>query len=172
MPISDYLRELRARVGTTLLIVPSVTGLVFDGEGRVLLARHAHLDLWALPGGAVDPGETPQDAVVRELWEETGLMVEPVHVRGAFSGPAFHVHYPNGDQVTYVTTMFECRVTGGALRPDGEEVKDVRYVSASELPVLTITAGTALVLPRLMTPGAPAWIPPVTWRVPRERIED
>src|SRR5262245_56314746 len=78
MPISDYLRDLRARVGTTLLAVPSVTGLIFDDEGRVLLVQHANGGVWLLPGGAIDPDETPQDAVVREVWEETGLDVAPI----------------------------------------------------------------------------------------------
>ena len=42
MPISEYVRNLRSRVGSSLLLVPSVTGLVFDDRGRVLLARHSN----------------------------------------------------------------------------------------------------------------------------------
>lgn len=67
MPISEYLRGLREKVGRDLLLVPSVTGLVFDGEGRVLLIRHSNGGVWLAPGGAVDPGEAPQDAIVREM---------------------------------------------------------------------------------------------------------
>src|SRR5262245_64452297 len=95
MPISEYLRNLRAKVGPALLVVPSATGLVYDTDGRVLLVRHSNAGVWVAPGGAVDPDETPQDAVVREVWEETGLRVEPVALSGVFGGPEFHVRYAN-----------------------------------------------------------------------------
>ena len=69
MPISEYLRTLRERIGTALVLMPAVAAMVFDEDGRVLLARHATGDLWGAPGGAIDPDEPPQDAVVREVWE-------------------------------------------------------------------------------------------------------
>ena len=78
MGMSDYLHGVRAKVGHALLVVPSATGLVYDDQGRVLLARHANDNVWMAPGGALDPDESPADAAVREVWEETGLVVEPV----------------------------------------------------------------------------------------------
>ena len=57
--------------------------LVFDARRRLLLGRDAGMDLWATPGGAIDPDETPADAAVREMWEETGLLVTLSGVRGA-----------------------------------------------------------------------------------------
>jgi 8-oxo-dGTP pyrophosphatase MutT (NUDIX family) len=77
MPISEYLLQLRQRVGSDLLLMPSVTVLVRDDRGRVLLVRNIETNIWVAPGGAVDPFETPADAAVREIWEETGLWVEP-----------------------------------------------------------------------------------------------
>jgi len=50
-----------------------VTGVVLDGGGRVLLARHSYMAGWSLPGGGVDRGESPDAAVLRELGEEIGL---------------------------------------------------------------------------------------------------
>jgi len=52
-----------------------VRGAAVDGEGRVLLVKHTYLEGWWLPGGGVDKGETTQDAVIRELREEAGLIV-------------------------------------------------------------------------------------------------
>jgi len=80
VPISDYLRGLRVKVGHALLLVPSVTAVIYDGQGRVLLARHAEGGVWVAPGGSVKPNESPSDAVVRETWEETGFLVEPPRV--------------------------------------------------------------------------------------------
>ncbi|MEI2383603.1 NUDIX domain-containing protein [Breoghania sp. JC706] len=53
-----------------------VRGAVFDGKGRVFLVRHTYLPGWYLPGGGVDPGETSQTAVIRELREEGNIEVE------------------------------------------------------------------------------------------------
>jgi 8-oxo-dGTP pyrophosphatase MutT (NUDIX family) len=165
MPISDYLRDLRTRVGTTLVLMPSVAALIFDERGRVLLARHSNGGVWSTPGGAIDPDEGPQDAVVREVWEELGLRVEPTRCLGSFGGPEFRITYANGDVVAYVITAFECRRIGGEIHPDGDEVLEARYVAADELGDLTLSAWATVVLPTLMERRAD-WVPPVTWRPP------
>src|ERR1041385_7501018 len=96
MPMSSYVRRVRAQVGKQVLLMPSVTALVFDEQRRVLLVRPSTRDtVWVAPGGAVDPDEQPQDAVVREVWEETGLLVEPTELRGVFGGPEYRVWYAN-----------------------------------------------------------------------------
>jgi len=59
--------------------------------------------------------------------EEIGLEVEPVTLIGAYTSPAYAFAYPNGDQVQPVTLFFECRVVGGELRPDLEEIVEARY---------------------------------------------
>jgi 8-oxo-dGTP pyrophosphatase MutT (NUDIX family) len=89
MSLSDHLRAVRAKVGHDLLLLPAVGGLVYDDAGRVLLQRHSETRRWVMPGGAVEPDETPTDTVVRELWEETGLWVEPLAILGIFGGPEF-----------------------------------------------------------------------------------
>jgi 8-oxo-dGTP pyrophosphatase MutT (NUDIX family) len=168
MPISDYLRGLRAKVGTALLHVPSVTGLVFDDARRVLLVRHSNGGVWVAPGGAIDPDEAPQDAVVREVWEETGLRVEPVHLCGVYGGPEFRVRYENGDVTSYVMAVFECRRVGGELRPDGDEVTDARYFAPAELATVRLSEWAEVVLPRFVGAGCATWLPTVTWRPPAE----
>lgn len=59
---------------------------LFDERGRLLLVQQAETGYWSTPGGAVELGETPADAAVREAWEETGLLVEPVALIGVFGG--------------------------------------------------------------------------------------
>ena len=168
MPISDYLRGLRTKVGSDLLHVPSVTALVFDDRRRVLLVRHSNGGVWVAPGGAIDPDEAPQDAVVREVWEETGLAVEPVHLCGVYGGPEFRVRYENGDVTSYVMAVFECRRVGGELKVDDDEVTEARWLAADELGTVRLSTWAEVVLPKLVRGEHPTWIPTVRWRPPAQ----
>src|SRR5262249_8673477 len=108
MPMSTYWKRVRDRVGHDLLLIPSVTAIVHDEQQRILLVRHAEGQVWVTPGGGMEPHESPADAVVRETWEETGLLVEPTHVVGVYGGPEFQVDYANGDQASYLMIVFAC----------------------------------------------------------------
>jgi 8-oxo-dGTP diphosphatase len=150
MPMSEHLRRIRERVGHDLLLIPGVTGLVYDDAGRILLVHENLGGGWAAPGGAIEPGEAPPDAVVREVLEETGLHVEPIALRGVFGGDLMRVRYPNGDQVEYVSAMFECAVRGGTLRADGDEVGEARFFAPGELAALPLVRWASRLLPELV----------------------
>ena len=167
MPISDYLRGVREKVGNDLLVMPAVTGLVYDERGRVLLQLHGDTLHWVAPGGAIDPDEAPSDAIVREIWEETGLVVEPAALAGVFGGPEYRVRYANGDVTSYVMIAFECRVVGGTLEPDGEESLDLRFVAADELEAMALAPWARRILPRLVSQRGRPWIEAATWVPPR-----
>jgi 8-oxo-dGTP pyrophosphatase MutT (NUDIX family) len=95
--VAEYVPRLRDIVGgEELLRVPAVSIALRDAEGRVLLARHSEGGVWLLPGGAIEPTETPADATVREMFEETGVVVRLTGLVGIFGGPEFVVHYRNG----------------------------------------------------------------------------
>lgn len=132
MAASDYIRRLRERVGHDLLLLPGASAMIFDDAGRILLQRRSDTGGWFVIGGAIDPGETPADAAVREAREETGLDVEPTRLSGVYTSP--EIVYPNGDRCVYVTTAFRCRVIGGALRPDGDESLELAWFDPHELP--------------------------------------
>lgn len=168
MPVSDYIRRLRNSVGHQLLLMPSVTILTFDTQGRVLLVKHADKGLWVTPGGSIEPNETPADAAVREMWEETGLFVELTHILGVYGGPDFQINYTNGDQVTYLMTVFEADVQSGYPKSnDTEEILDMAYVSQAELASLETAAWVKIVLNDAFENRnkrtkfhAPTWKPP------------
>jgi ADP-ribose pyrophosphatase YjhB (NUDIX family) len=131
----SYLEWLRAHIGRYLIPLTYATALIRDDAGRILFQHRADFrEWWGLPGGIVEPGETPAECLRREVAEETGLRVEPVRLTGVYSSPRYRVTYPNGDQVQQVTLCYECRRVGGALRPDGGEVLSVDFFSPSELP--------------------------------------
>jgi mutator protein MutT len=136
MPISPYLKQLRAHIGHDLVLMPSVAALIRNEAGHVLFQHRADDGLWSLPSGSIDPGETPAQAIVREVREETGLLVEPVRVAAVLGGPVYQIHYPNGDIVEYTLIVFECRTLGGELGGlDGESL-ELRYCSAADRPTL------------------------------------
>jgi ADP-ribose pyrophosphatase YjhB (NUDIX family) len=110
---------------------------VRDEAGRILLVRRADDGNWTLPAGAMELGERVDRTVEREVYEETGLLVEPDRLVGIYSGPSFFHTYPNGDQVHVVTNFFRCRVAGGALQPDGKEITEARFFAPDQLPALT-----------------------------------
>jgi mutator protein MutT len=136
MPISEYLGALREKIGSSLVLMPGVAAVIRDEQGNVLLGRRSDNGKWGLPAGAIDPGETPAEAIVREVYEETGLHVIPVRILGVFGGKDFRMKYPNGDQVEYTVVLFECRVVGGELcLLDGESL-ELDYVDPDDIPDL------------------------------------
>ena len=170
MPISDYLRGVRAKVGKALVLMPTVTIVCRDELGRVLLARHRDYDQWALPGGGIDPGETPANAAVREMWEETGLLVEPLHILGVYGGAAFTWTYPNGDQVAYVDTVFVCRILRGTPAADQEEISELRYFTQDEMAHLDLSPWMHIVVADLFSGTAQTCFQATQWTPPADGI--
>src|SRR5437879_12205121 len=126
MPMSDYIRGLREKIGTTLLEVPTVSVLTFDERERVLLVRHVEGNDWTTPGGMIEPYETPSDAALREMWEETGLLVELTQIIGVFGGEPCASTYSNGDKLSWVSTGFSAESGRVQLKPAGGQIPQPR----------------------------------------------
>ena len=164
MPMSDYVRALRAKIGTDLIEVPTVSVLVMDESLRVLLVRHVEGNMWTTPGGMIEPLETPADAALRETWEETGLVVALTRIVGVFGGPRFRSSYANGDRISFFSTVFAARPVSGVPTPDGEETLEVRYVARDELPTLAVKPHVAAVLEHAFAPPGHAYFDPPSWK--------
>ena len=112
----------------------SVSAVIFDRRGRLLLQQRSDGGQWGLPGGSVEIGESLRDAVIREVSEETGLRVTPGRLVGLYSSPAFQVvRYPDGNAWHYVNACFECRVRGGVLTTCDETLA-LAWATPSRLP--------------------------------------
>jgi len=96
-------------------------------EGKVLLTRRTDFEVWCLPGGEVDPGESLAQAAIREAHEETGLEVELTRLVGVYSRPA----WINGGMHV---VLFAARVTGGSLKIQESEVLEAGYFAPGEIP--------------------------------------
>lgn len=131
---SEYLASLRARLGPQEVVAPGAGAFIRDEAGRILLIQRADNQTWSVPAGIMDLGESIAETVVRETAEETGLRVAPTRLVSLHSGPEYRVTYPNGDRLQVCSALFECRVLGGALRPDGCETLDARFFPPDALP--------------------------------------
>ena len=100
----------------------AVSALIFDGE-RVLLAHRRDIDWWNLPGGGMEGGETVDEALLREVAEETGVEVEIEQLVGVYSKP----------QKQEIVLAFRCHITGGTPRAT-EETRECRYFLPDALP--------------------------------------
>lgn len=118
--------------------LPGVAAVIRDVEGRILLQEKSSGEGWSLPAGAIDPGESPEEAIRREVREETGLVVEPQQILGAFGGSAFRYVYPNGDAVEYTVVLYRCIPVGSAGPPSDGETKSLRYFAEPEMPELAL----------------------------------
>ena len=123
---SDYEKALGVR--------PSVSAVIFDGRGRLLLQQRSDGGQWGLPGGSVEIGESVAAAVVREVLEETGLTVRPRRIIGVYSEPTLQVvRYPDGNVWHYVSVCFECERRSGELTTCDETIA-LAYFSLRRLP--------------------------------------
>ncbi len=118
-------------------IVPSVTAIVVNDRGELLLVHKTDNDLWALPGGGMDLGEYMAETVVREVLEETGIKVEVTGVVGIYTNPHHVMAYDDGEVRQQCSICFTTRTIGGELRTSSE-TKEVRYVAPAELSQLNM----------------------------------
>ena len=155
MGMSQYVAGLRSFVGKDLLMLPSAGAVVVDDSGRVLLGRRADTGRWALPAGAIDPGEQPADAAVRETYEETGVRIAVERLAGV---ALREVTYPHGDRCQYLTVWFRCRPVGGEARVNDDESVEVGWFSPEALPDLDAVDRQRITT--ALDPAAPAWFAP------------
>jgi len=131
-----YFKFMRQRIGQAEYILPGAVGFVQNDDRDILLHRRSDNGRWGLPGGAIELGERVDQTVINELFEETGLQVEPTKVIGVYSDERFRITYPHGDKVKIVSTLLACRVVGGRLKADGKESLEVGFFPPEALPPL------------------------------------
>ncbi len=136
MPIPEFVAALRSHVGTDLLWMPGVTGVVIDDDGRLLLGQRADSGQWAVISGILEPGEDPAVGLAREVLEETGVSVRVDALTGVTVTPV--VEYPNGDRSQYLDLCFLCRpvspAAAAAAHVADDESLAVAWFAPDDLP--------------------------------------
>jgi 8-oxo-dGTP pyrophosphatase MutT (NUDIX family) len=131
VPVPDFVLRLRERIGHDLLWLPGASAVVLDGE-RVLLVERSDNGRWATVSGIVDPGEHPEETVVREALEEAGITCEVETL--VWVNVTQPIHYPNGDVVQYLDLTYRCRWLGGEPYAADDESLDARWFPLDALP--------------------------------------
>jgi len=126
----DYYRDPDAPRANSL--VPGASAIVADDQGRIALHRRTDNDLWALPSGTMEIGESIAQTAVREVKEEIGVEVEPVRLVGVYSDPQHVFAYDDGEVRQEFNVCIACRTVGGELTP-GDEAREVGWFTPEEV---------------------------------------
>ena len=114
-------------------MVPSVNVVVTNGDGEVLLIRRTDNQNWAVPGGAIDLGESMVQAAVRETKEESGIDCLITGLVGIYTDPKHVILYTSNSEARQeFSILLTARATGGVLTPSNES-SEVRWVAQTDL---------------------------------------
>jgi mutator protein MutT len=131
---NDYVLNLRRYIGHMPLLLVGAGVIVENSRGEILLQRRRDNGMWAVNGGAVELGESVEDAARRELFEEAGLVAGEMELLGVFSGEGMSHTYPNGDMAEIIAIDFVCRDWSGEPVPQESEVRELRWFASDALP--------------------------------------
>ena len=129
----DYYHDPAAPAANSLVVGSSA--IVADGQNRILLHRRSDSGNWALPGGAMDIGETFAASAIREVREETGFDVRVDRIVGIYSDPGHVFSYDDGEVRQEFSICLACTITGGTLKVSSESTA-VQFLDFGVVPAL------------------------------------
>jgi len=132
--MQEYIRRLREYVGHMPIVQTGACVIILNSQQQILMERRVDNEMWGLPGGAFEPGETMEVTARREAYEETGLTVDDLTLYGVYSGKELFYEYPNGDQVYNVTIAYITTGFSGDLHVDERESRELRFFAHESMP--------------------------------------
>lgn len=133
--MSDYISYIRSKVGNEIIILNFAGACISNEKGELLLQKRSQYEeLWGLPGGAIEVGESVAEAAIREVKEETGFEIKLNHLIGVYS--KYFTKYPNGDEAQTICHLFDGSIIGGSISLDNQETFDLRFFKSNDIPML------------------------------------
>ncbi len=129
-----YISDLRKYVGHEPILTAGVGLFVFNDEDRVLMQLRTDYNSWGFPGGAMELGESFEDVAIRELKEETNLIVDELKLIKVLSGKDTYREYPNGDKLYDITAIFVIKKYHNDLKINDNESKKLEWFKIDNLP--------------------------------------
>ena len=121
------------RIGKRGVLRVGASSIIFDeSREKILLTKRTDNGRWCLPGGGMDPGESVEEACVREAYEETGLQVKVTRLVGVYTTPGLVIEYADGNIIQPVSLSFEVEITGGKLGLS-DETTEVGYFTIEDV---------------------------------------
>ncbi|KRL83443.1 NUDIX hydrolase [Ligilactobacillus apodemi] len=133
MSVPEYVKQIRTKIGHDLLMLAGACVILENDRGQILLQQRSS-GKWGLPGGLLEIGETLEETAIREVKEETGLVVTDLKQLHTFSGDFAHLKLANQDELYMVTTLYQVLAYHGKIIPDQDETLQLGFFSYDDLP--------------------------------------
>ncbi len=138
-----YIENMRKNFGHDLIMTVGCGVLIENEKGQVLLQKRSDTGEWCVPGGALEPMETYEQAAARELREEVGINVSDLKLFGLYSGDDRVIKYPNQDVVYSLAVIFITSSYTGTISDEDSEVLEHRFFNREDVPVNQLFAPDA-----------------------------
>ena len=130
----NYISDIRKHIGHDLVMTVGCGVLIVNDKDQVLLQRRSDTGDWCIPGGALEPYETYEEAATREVREEVGITVKDLKLFGIYSGEERRIRYPNEDIVYSLSVIFTSNEYEGVISDHDTEVLEHRFFGRNEVP--------------------------------------
>lgn len=133
-----YIMELRKELKDECrpIIMAAAGVLIINKNGEILLQQRIDNLKWGIPGGAMELGESFEEAAIREAYEEVRIKVKSLSLLNVYSGKRCYNMYPNGHQVYNASAIFVSSDYEGDIILDEEESYDAKFFSLENFPKL------------------------------------
>ena len=131
--MEDFIKKVRKVIGHEPMLLPHAVVILFNEQNEILIEVRADDGYLDFPGGTVDMNEEVIMTAKRELFEETGLIADELELFNIYSGEITRYQYTSGDITYGVDVVYICKKYHGELKPQQEEVKELRFMKLSDI---------------------------------------
>ena len=132
-PKQDYVAYLREKVGHSPILIAHSALVVLNDANEILIEIRGDDGNQDIPGGGLELNETFEEAAVRELQEETGIIADSLELLHIYSGPITYYKYANGDEIYGADAIYIVKNYHGELSPQAQEVKELRFMKLDDV---------------------------------------